>query len=127
MSYQTLKAEILSHAENITHNNLSTYSIKTQGYKIHFLKLWPRYYALKKNGFKDWDLRSNDREYSQLDIVVFLEWNFEKSKYTKQVMIRIITHIEDIADFLEHHVIFTDKPFNEMDTLTPNKKEKIPC
>lgn len=38
--------------------------------KIHFLKTWPKYFSSVKSGFKTFEVRKNDRDYSEDDLVV---------------------------------------------------------
>lgn len=132
MNYHHLNQEIKNNIDLILKTNQRTYTIKTHGTKIHFVRILPRFFALKLNGFKDWEFRENDRNYSILDLAVYLEWDPEKDHttgrgYTGRYNIRIITHIEDLVDHVEHWVIFSDKNFNEMDTITLKKKEDKKC
>lgn len=50
--------------------------------KTHSLKTWPEYFQALKSGIKDFEVRSNDREFNIGDTVICEEYNPETKQYT---------------------------------------------
>jgi hypothetical protein len=48
----------------------------------HKLKTWPMYYADVESGVKTFEVRRNDREFEQGDVLVLQEWDPVAGGYT---------------------------------------------
>lgn len=63
--------------------------------KIHRLKTWPGPFKAVKCGLKPFEIRKNDRDYKDGDILVLDEWNPNTGKYTtaEAPIVRLVTHL----------------------------------
>lgn len=52
------------------------------GHTVHDLKCWPEFYRATKRGEKPWELRDNDRDYRQGDVLRLREWEPGQAEYT---------------------------------------------
>ena len=52
----------------------------------HELKSWPEYYQATSDGYKKFEIRKNDRNFKENDILVLNEWNPETGQYTGRSM-----------------------------------------
>lgn len=52
---------------------------------IHELKSWPRFFAAIKAGRRKHELRRNDRDFKEGDILLLREWNNELQEFTGDV------------------------------------------
>jgi hypothetical protein len=43
--------------------------------KTHYLKTWPTFFAAVASGKKPFEVRNNDREFEEGDVIVLLEWS----------------------------------------------------
>ncbi len=58
--------------------------------RIHILKTWPQYFDRIVDGSKTWELRKDDRDYQQGDMLFLQEWSPE-SGYSGRVEERIVS------------------------------------
>lgn len=68
--------------------------------RIHTLKTWPQYYSAVLAGRKTFELRKNDRAYSEGDCLVLQEYDPERGSYTGEMTAVLVTYISDCAPFL---------------------------
>lgn len=61
--------------------------------KKHNLKIWPEYFKQSQLGYKNFELRLNDRDFRIGDILLLREWDPEIKEYTSEYLIREITYI----------------------------------
>jgi len=59
----------------------------------HDLKVWPDYFQQVKSGEKNFELRFNDRDYKEGDILILMEFDFNKRKFTGQLEVRPVDYI----------------------------------
>ena len=52
--------------------------------KTHELKTLPEYFEQVWNGNKRFELRKNDRDFQENDILILKEYNFEDKRYTQR-------------------------------------------
>jgi hypothetical protein len=67
--------------------------------KVHELKTWPEYFQAVKYGFKNFEVRKNDRKFNNGDYVKLREWNPEEEKYTGEVLTKRIGYILQGGEF----------------------------
>ena len=60
--------------------------------KIHNLKIWPKFYQAVKDGRKRFEVRENDRQFEEGDILRLQEWS-EANGYTGEEMMVPVTYI----------------------------------
>lgn len=60
---------------------------------IHELKCWPEYFDQVQMGRKKFEVRKNDREFKQYDLLVLREWNPDLQEYTGNQVTRTVTYI----------------------------------
>lgn len=60
-------------------------------HKEHELKILPKYYRHVASGIKPFELRKDDRDFQQFDILYLREW--ENGVYTGRAVKREITYI----------------------------------
>lgn len=60
---------------------------------IHELKTWPEYFFHIMTGEKPFDIRKNDRDFKQGDIVVFCEYMIDFKKYTGSKTVKMISYV----------------------------------
>lgn len=64
----------------------------------HCLKTWPEWFNLTKEGKKTYELRFNDRNFKEGDILVLKEYNPTSQEYTGNEIRKIIGHsMEDTS------------------------------
>lgn len=78
--------------------------------KVHELKIWPQYFGPVEDGRQNFQLRRNDRDYQEGDLLRLREWEpppangndgLEDSHYTgREVLVRV-DHIMRVFDFGE--------------------------
>jgi hypothetical protein len=137
MEIKDLKDLITDQAKKIVAGLSKETEVNVFTVKCHFLKLESRFFNLKKNGMKDWELRINDRHFKALDLVCYLELikadHITNEHLTGNILVGIITYVhsdevyKEITGFPASHVIYSDKvSLNIMDilTLTTKKKER---
>ncbi len=59
----------------------------------HVLKTWPPYFKETRNGRKTWELRRDDRGFSEGDALILMEWDPTTSEYTGEVERRLVTYV----------------------------------
>lgn len=72
--------------------------------KHHELKILPRYFEKILEGSKLFEIRKNDRDFQEGDLVTLLEW--KDGKYTGSKIERMIGHIS-IFEQKENIVVFS--------------------
>lgn len=50
----------------------------------HELKIWPQYFEPVIEGRKTFEVRKNDRDFQEMDIVTLKEWDQHTQEYTGQ-------------------------------------------
>lgn len=71
--------------------------------KIHNLKIKPNYFKDVVNGKKTFDVRFNDRNFKEGDIVVLEE--FDNKGYTGKYLNCEITYVLDDPEFCKDHYV----------------------
>jgi hypothetical protein len=72
----------------------------------HQLKIHPRYFKEVSLGLKKVEVRLNDRNYQERDILVLKEWNPVTQKYTDSfVILKVDYVIKDVAGLAPDYVI----------------------
>ncbi len=61
-------------------------------------KIWPVFFERILSGKKTFELRLDDREYNEGDVLVLKEWDNEKSTYTGRVIKKEITYVLHTKD-----------------------------
>lgn len=59
----------------------------------HKLKTWPPYFEAMLKGEKDFELRTNDRNFKVGDYLILQEWNPITYLYSGRYLVRIVTYI----------------------------------
>lgn len=59
----------------------------------HVLKIWPAYFKDVRSGKKTWELRRDDRQFSEGDTLVLMEWDPVPKEYTGEVERRRVTYV----------------------------------
>lgn len=75
------------------------YSPKNYIMKTHFLKCWPAYFQAVATGVKNFEVRENDRDFKQDDILKLEEWDDENYSYTGRFVEKKITYVLHGAQF----------------------------
>lgn len=76
--------------------------------KIHELKTAPKYFEEQLNGNKNFEVRLNDRDFQNDDILVLSE--YEEGKYTGRQIYVQISYILDCSEYCkEDYVIMSTK------------------
>ena len=58
--------------------------------KVHELKTWPAYYAAVYREDKRFEVRKNDRDFKQFDVLHLKEWSPEENEYTgAEMMVQV--------------------------------------
>ncbi len=63
----------------------------------HVLKTWPQYFKELRSGRKTWELRRDDREFSEGDTLTLMEWDPCAKEYTGEVEKRRVTYVARYA------------------------------
>ena len=61
--------------------------------KIIKKKIWPEYFDLVASGKKNYELRLNDFEIQEGDILLLQEWNPETKEYTGREVEKKVTYV----------------------------------
>lgn len=72
----------------------------------HELKILPKYFRAVDNGSKLFEIRKNDRDFHEGDIVILNEWNPDDERYTDRSINKVIGFITDYAQ-KEDYVVFS--------------------
>ncbi|MFY8187526.1 MAG: DUF3850 domain-containing protein [Flavobacterium sp.] len=59
----------------------------------HHLKVWPEFFRELVLGIKKVEIRRNDRNFKERDILVLQEWNPNSKKFTGFTVVRKIDHL----------------------------------
>lgn len=74
--------------------------------QTHHLKIWPEYFREVLLGIKKVEIRKDDRNYQERDLLVLNEWNPKTQKFTGGTVIRKIDHImRDLPGLEEGYVL----------------------
>lgn len=57
---------------------------------VHVLKIYPEYFLDIESGRKTFEIRSNDRNYCQGDLLILTEFDYQKSSLTGRVLSCIV-------------------------------------
>lgn len=79
---------------------------------VHHLKILPEYYRDVYLGLKKFEIRKNDRNYKEHDVLILNEWNPVNQKQTGRVLVR---HVD---------AVFTDLPGLDKDYCVLQLKNK---
>lgn len=60
---------------------------------VHELKVWPEYFQPLSIGTKDFEIRTNDRNFKVGDTLHLKEWNPKVERYTGRWISRRITYM----------------------------------
>ena len=60
---------------------------------VHELKTWPEYFQAVKYGFKNFEIRENDRDYKMGDILELREWEPKTGQYSGDKLIKRVNYI----------------------------------
>lgn len=74
--------------------------------KEHILKIAPEYFEAVENGSKTFEIRVNDRDFKQGDLVILKEYIKERDEYTGDVLTRKIGFVTDFAQ-INNYVVFS--------------------
>lgn len=66
---------------------------------IHDLKIWPVYFKLQSEGKKHFEIRRNDRDFKEKDLLLLREFDPEIQQYTGRSLRRLITCVIPINNF----------------------------
>jgi len=61
--------------------------------RTHYLKIYPEYFELVKKGLKTFELRKNDRDFNEGDILCLSEWDDKLEQYTSKKLFCKITYV----------------------------------
>lgn len=56
--------------------------------RTHQLKTWPEYFQKVKSGFKGFEVRKDDRNFQEGDVLELLEWNPDTRTYTGESLVK---------------------------------------
>lgn len=56
-------------------------------------KIWPEYFETVSSGKKNYELRLNDFDVKEGDIVIFEEWDPKTKKYTERKIEKKVTYV----------------------------------
>jgi len=65
---------------------------------LHDLKIWPEFFDAVCDGRKRAELRKNDRDYQDGDILNLREWDPRAERYTGRGITVRVTHVQRIGD-----------------------------
>lgn len=82
--------------------------------QVHELKTWPKPFQAIKNGELPAQLRKNDREYKQGDILRLHEWEPDTQRYTGEVVRVVINRLfADLPELPQGFVLLVTRPLVE--------------
>ncbi|MBT2045172.1 ASCH domain-containing protein [Enterobacter hormaechei subsp. xiangfangensis] len=76
----------------------------------HNLKIWPEYFAAARDGLKRAELRWNDREYQEGDILDLCEWDPNEEAFTGDFISVTVTHVADLGQWMPGYVLLSVAP-----------------
>jgi len=59
----------------------------------HRLKTWPPYFSATMRGDKDFELRTNDRDFKAGDYLVLEEWYPKTKEYSGRILTRRVLYV----------------------------------
>ncbi|MGT3164305.1 DUF3850 domain-containing protein [Yersinia enterocolitica] len=76
--------------------------------RVHDLKIYPEYFLAVCTGDKRAELRKNDRDYHNGDVLHLCEFS-KTTGYTGKYINVVVTHVTDISDWLPGYVLLSFK------------------
>lgn len=77
----------------------------------HELKIHPQYFRDVSLGLKKVEIRKNDRNFRERDVLILNEWNPDAAKYTGNQVKRIVSYVlKDCPGLLKDYVILQIVP-----------------
>ena len=64
----------------------------------HDLKIWPQYFDAVSDGKKRAELRKNDRDYQEGDVLNLREFDPKTDRYTGRCVTAVVTHVQRIGE-----------------------------
>lgn len=84
------------------------------GKTVHALKAWPEYFQPMQQGLKMFEVRFNDRDFKEGDLLFLSEWLPESKQHTGHYMTLQITYIlKDFDGLAEGWVVLGLGPYLE--------------
>lgn len=68
--------------------------------QVHRLKTWPEYFSQVESGQKTFEVRKNDRDFQNGDIVTLMEFDPNESHFTGKVLSFKIGYILNLTKYL---------------------------
>jgi hypothetical protein len=66
----------------------------------HELKTWPAYFERLANGTKTFELRKNDRDFREGDLVTLKEWDPASEEFTgREISAKVTCLVEDLEEW----------------------------
>ncbi len=76
--------------------------------KVHELKIWPPYFEAIISDRKTCELRKNDRDFHEGDMLQLREWDPKVGGYTGAQQLAVVTHItKEVYGLLEGFCILS--------------------
>lgn len=60
---------------------------------VHYLKTWPQFYREVDKGDKCFEVRKNDRDFKNGDLLCLQEWNPATKDYTGKWVMVVVTYL----------------------------------
>ena len=79
--------------------------------KIHVLKIYPKFFEPIERGFKNFEIRKNDRNFNQGDLALLEEFDPQQKIKTGRIALIMITYLTDFAQ-QDNYVVFGFDKFN---------------
>lgn len=91
--------------------------------KVHHLRSWPHYFQPIFDGLKTFEVRYNDRDYKEGDILHLMEYNPDGKGYSTRNVYRYVTHIlsDDFKGVAKGWVVMSIRPVLIDDVRRPNR------
>jgi hypothetical protein len=61
--------------------------------KTHDLKIWPEYFGAVLDGSKTFEIRKNDRDFKEGDILILKEWDPKKKIFSGRVTCLTVSYL----------------------------------
>jgi len=80
--------------------------------RSHILKIWPEHFQPVINGLKTFEIRKNDRNYKEGDIIVLKEYDPKKDTFTNRyINVRITYILKDVDIVPKDYCIMSIVPY----------------
>ncbi|KHS87093.1 DUF3850 domain-containing protein [Pectobacterium brasiliense] len=73
----------------------------------HQLKIHPQHFHPVLTNAKRAELRKNDRDYKEGDVLLLKEFNPISGSFTGNQVNRLVTHVADVSDYLPGYVLIS--------------------